>query len=140
MAGLRVTGLLFYIALAIPIAMVYVGRLPRLGEKAIPSFLAFLATGPIGVLFYNILPALGPAHLSGNHFPWSPRSVSPASRIFLEAVALAGAPNAIPSLHMAWVLLVQVRLRLIKKKGVAESHPSLLRDCSEPTATADWPP
>jgi hypothetical protein len=114
MAGLRVTGLLFYIALAIPIAMVYVGRLPRLGEKAIPSFLAFLATGPIGVLFYNILPALGPAHLSGNHFPWSPRSVSPASRIFLEAVALAGAPNAIPSLYMAWVLLVQVRLRLIK--------------------------
>ena len=53
MAGLRVTGLLFYIALAIPIAMVYVGRLPRLGEKAIPSFLAFLATGLIGVLFYN---------------------------------------------------------------------------------------
>jgi len=34
----------------------------------------------------------------------------------------------------------QVRLRLIKKKGVAESHPSVLRDCSEPTATADWPP
>ena len=114
MAGLRVTGLLFYIALAIPIAMVYVGRLPRLGEKAIPSFLAFLATGPIGVLFYNILPALGPAHLSGNHFPWSPLSVSQASRIFLEPVALAGAPNAIPSLHMAWVLLEQVRLRLIR--------------------------
>jgi hypothetical protein len=104
--GLRVTSLLFYMALAIPIAMVYVGRLLRFGEKAIPSFLAFLAMGPIGVVFYNMLPALGPAHLFGNHFPWSPLTVSQASRIFLEPVALAGAPNAIPSLHMAWVLLV----------------------------------
>jgi len=103
--------------------MVYVGRLPRLGEIAIPSFLAFLATGPIGVLFYNILPALGPAHRSGTHFPWSPLSVSQASRIFLERVTLAGAPNAIPSLHMAWVLLVQVRLRLIKKKGWLKATP-----------------
>ncbi len=104
--NLRVTGLIFYIALAIPIALIYVGRLLRIGDKAIPSFLAFLATGPIGVLFYNLLPALGPAHLFGQNFPWAPLSITQASRLLVEQVPLTGAPNAIPSLHMAWVLLV----------------------------------
>ncbi len=78
----------------------------RIGDKAIPSFLAFLATGPIGVLFYNLLPALGPAHLFGQNFPWAPLSITQASRLLVEQVPLTGAPNAIPSLHMAWVLLV----------------------------------
>jgi PAP2 superfamily len=104
--NLRFTGLIFYIALAIPIALIYVGRLLRIGDKAIPSFLAFLATGPIGVLFYNMLPALGPAHLFGQNFPWAPLSITQASKLLVEQVPLTGAPNAIPSLHMAWVLLV----------------------------------
>jgi len=104
--NLRVTGLLFYVALAIPIALIYLGRLLRIGDKAIPSFLALLATGPMGVLFYNVLPALGPAHLFGRNFPWAPLSISQASRLFVEPVPLSGAPNAIPSLHMAWALLV----------------------------------
>src|SRR5437773_4340636 len=40
--SLRVTSLIFYIGLAIPIGLIYVGRLLRLGEKAVPSFVAFL--------------------------------------------------------------------------------------------------
>jgi hypothetical protein len=75
-------------------------------EKAIPSFVAFLATGPVGVIFYNVLPALGPAHLFGKAFPWHALTVEQSSRLFVEPIALSGAPNAIPSLHMAWVLLV----------------------------------
>jgi hypothetical protein len=103
---LRVISLVFYIGLPIPIVLIYAGRLLRLGEKAIPSFVAFLVTGPIGVIFYNIFPALGPAHLFRQAFPWQPLPVSQVPRLFVEPVAIAGAPNAIPSLHMAWVLLV----------------------------------
>jgi PAP2 superfamily len=103
---LRVTSLIFYIGLAIPISVVYVGRLLRSGEKAVPSFAAFLATGPMGVLFYNLFPALGPIHLFRERFPWQPLLTGDVSRLFVEPVKIVGPPNAIPSLHMAWVLLV----------------------------------
>lgn len=96
---------LFYIGLPIPIALIYAGRVLRLGEKALPSFVAFLATGPVGVLFYNLFPALGPVHLFLQGFPWNPLATHSVSRLRVEPVALPGAPNAIPSLHMAWVLL-----------------------------------
>lgn len=103
---LRLTGLIFYIGLPIPIALIYAGRVLRLREKAISSFVAFLATGPAGVIFYNLLPALGPAHIFGQGFPWQPLPTAQAAKLFLEPIAVAGSPNAIPSLHMAWVLLV----------------------------------
>jgi len=104
--SLRVTSEFFYIALAIPIALIYVGRLLRLGENAVPSFVALLATGPVGVLFYNLFPALGPVHLLRQQFPWQPIPTGDVSRLFVEPVKIVGAPNAMPSLHMAWVLLV----------------------------------
>jgi hypothetical protein len=103
---LRLAGLIFYIGLPMPIALIYAGRVLRVREKAIPSFVAFLATGPIGVVFYNLLPALGPAHIFGKGFPWQPLPTAQAAKLFLEPIAVAGPPNAIPSLHMAWVLLV----------------------------------
>jgi hypothetical protein len=104
--SLRAAGLLFYIGLPIPIALIYAGRVLRTREKAIPSFVTFLATGPVGVLFYNLLPALGPVHVFGNGFPWHPLPAAQAVHLLVEPIALSGAPNAIPSLHMAWVLLV----------------------------------
>jgi hypothetical protein len=103
--NLRAAGLIFYIGLPIPIALIYAGRVLRMREKAIPCFVAFLATGPVGVLFYNLLPALGPVHIFGKAFPWHPLPVAQATKLFLEPIAVAGAPNAIPSLHMAWALL-----------------------------------
>jgi hypothetical protein len=103
---LRLVGLLFYIALPIAIAVVYAGRLVRFREKALPAMVAFLITGPIGILFYNLFPALGPVHVFGGNFPWNPLSIEKLSHLLAEPVALSGAPNAIPSLHMAWVLLV----------------------------------
>jgi len=96
---------LFYIGLPITIALTYAGRALRMREKAVPSFVAFLATGPVGVLFYNLFPALGPVHVFMRDFPWHPLLTSSVSRLFVEPVPLRGAPNAIPSLHMAWALL-----------------------------------
>jgi len=102
----RLVGVLFYIALPIPIAVIYAGQLLRVREKAIPAMAAFLFTGPIGVIFYNLFPALGPVHLFGQGFPWHPLSLAQAAGVIAQPVAIPGPPNAIPSLHMAWVLLV----------------------------------
>jgi hypothetical protein len=102
---LRLIGVLFYIGLPIPIALVYAGQLLRVRERAVPAMAAFLATGPVGVIFYNLFPALGPVHLFGQGFPWHPFTMAQAAAVLAEPVPIPGPPNAIPSLHMAWVLL-----------------------------------
>lgn len=103
---LRTAALAIYIGLPLPLALVYASQLRRQKEKALAVMIAFLATGPIGVLCYNILPACGPVHLFGAAFPWSPMSAADAQRINVVPVLMAGARNAIPSLHLTWVLLV----------------------------------
>lgn len=95
----------FYLGLSVPIATVYAGQLVRRRESALPVMLALLYCGPIGGIFYNIFPALGPAHLFQQNFPWHPLTILQARRLLLEPVPIAGFRNAIPSLHMAWVLL-----------------------------------
>jgi hypothetical protein len=96
---------LIYIALPLPLALVYAAQLRRKTDVAFQTMLAFLVTGPIGVLFYNMLPACGPAHLLRN-FPWYPLTWSAAHHLPVFTVLIPGARNAIPSLHMTWVLLV----------------------------------
>ena len=98
-------GTIFYISLPIPIALVYSGQLLRVRKKAIPTMAAFLFTGPVGIVFYNIFPAMGPIHLVHGNFPWHPLPGDMLRRVLLEPVALHGPRNAIPSLHMGWVLL-----------------------------------
>ncbi len=102
---LHTISLLFYNALPIPLALVYAGQLIRRQEKALPVMLAFLITGPCGVVFYNLFPAMGPVHLFLERFPFHPLSITQAAHLFLEPVAIVGARNAIPSLHMTWVVL-----------------------------------
>lgn len=102
----RFVGLLFYITLPLPIALVYAAHLRRSSKSAFPAMLAFLITGPLGILFYNLVPATGPVHVFGPGFPWHPLLISQARQLVLETIPVKGARNAIPSLHMAWVLLV----------------------------------
>ena len=101
----RQLALLVYVGLSVPIAVVYAGQVRRTGMKALQCFVTFIVTGPVGFLFYNAVPALGPAHLFQKNFPWHPLAIEQARRLLLEPIPLAGPRNAIPSLHMAWVLL-----------------------------------
>ena len=101
----RAIGTALYIGLPIPLAMVYAGQLIRNREKAYPAMAALLLTGPIGILFYNLVPALGPAHIFLQDFPWHPMSTLQASHLLCEPIPVKGVQNAIPSLHIAWVLL-----------------------------------
>ena len=103
--ALHVSALIAYIGLAIPITTIYAGRLLRFKEGAFPAMLAFLITGPIGILFYNLFPACGPSSLFGQAFPFHPFPLADLPRVVSEPVAIQGARNAIPSLHLAWTLL-----------------------------------
>lgn len=103
---LRFVCLVIYIALPLPLALIYAAHLRGKKENALAVMLAFLVTGPVGVLFYNMLPACGPAHIFGAAFPWHPLSTADAMHMNVVPVLLKGARNAIPSLHMTWVLLV----------------------------------
>jgi hypothetical protein len=96
----------FYTALPLPLALVYAAHLRRTKRNALAVMIAFLVTGPLGVMFYNMLPACGPIHLFGAAFPWHPLAAADARRLRVVPVLLKGARNAIPSLHMTWVLLV----------------------------------
>jgi PAP2 superfamily len=101
----RKFSMLFYIGLPFAIAIAYAGQVVRIREKAIPIFAALFLAGPFGILFYNLFPALGPLHIFVDRFPWQPLTTGEARRLFLEPVPVPGLRNAIPSLHMAWVLL-----------------------------------
>jgi PAP2 superfamily len=104
--ALHITALVAYIGLAIPITTIYAGRLLRFREGAFPSMLALLITGPIGILFYNLFPACGPHNMFGASFPFNPFPIADLPRLFLEPATFPGPRNAMPSLHMAWTLLV----------------------------------
>jgi hypothetical protein len=105
-AALHITALIIYIGLAIPITTIYAGRLLRFKEGAFPAMLAFLITGPMGILFYNLFPAAGPHNVFGTNFPFHPFPIVDLPRLVLEPVATQGVRDAMPSLHLAWTLLV----------------------------------
>ncbi len=101
----RVVNMLFYVSLPIPMLTAYAGQLRRKGKAAVPVIVAMLIAGPLGVLFFNIFPAGGPGNMFRSSFPWHPLTMSEASRLILEPIRVGGWRNAIPSLHMTWVLL-----------------------------------
>jgi hypothetical protein len=98
-------GMFVYIGLPVVLAMVAAGHLLHGRKAAIPAMAAFLVTAPIGVIFYNLFPAVGPTYIFGPRFPWNPLAIGEAARLRLEPILVAGYRNAMPSLHIAWVLL-----------------------------------
>ena len=96
---------IFYLALPLPLALVYGCQLLRHSKLAFRVMMGFIVTGPIGVAFYNVFPATGPIHVFGNYFPSLPPTASETAHLFLQPIPVLGYRNGIPSLHMAWVLL-----------------------------------
>ena len=98
-------GLIFYDGLPILIAASYAEHLVCKREKALPVFLALFYLAPVGVLFYNFFPSAGPIGIFQGDFPFHPLTLMEGKHVFLERVAAPGPRNAMPSLHMSWVLL-----------------------------------
>ncbi len=81
------------------------GKLRGMRGKAIPIFVAFLLMGPIGGIFYNLFPALGPGIFSALDFRGSRWRRSRRGGFSSSRCAIPGLRNAIPSLHMGWTLM-----------------------------------
>ena len=94
-----------YFGLPIILMLVYARQLVRDRTFAMSAFLAFVIAGPLGVVFYNLVPACGPLCFLGARFPFEPISTAQLRQLPLEAVASSGARNAFPSLHLGWALL-----------------------------------
>lgn len=95
----------FYMGIICLCTLVFANHLQRSVKRAVAIFSAFLCSGPIGVLFYNLFPARGPLYLFGADFPRRPLSFDVIRHFHLEPVPVYGFPNAMPSLHMTWALL-----------------------------------
>jgi PAP2 superfamily len=99
-------GLVVYVGFPLVIALVFAGLLVRDRKKeVISATTAFLITGPVGVIFYSLFPALGPLYILRSRFPWYPLAIDQIAHLRLEPLGLPGFPNSMPSLHIAWVLL-----------------------------------
>jgi hypothetical protein len=95
-----------YRALPLAIAAVCAGYLNR---KPFWKPLLILATaGVLGYALYFVFPAAGPLYVAGPNFPWSPHPFAALRQMHPHLIALpTRAPrNAMPSLHMAWALLL----------------------------------
>ena len=106
---LRVAAGLTYISLPFVMALVYALRQPKGTEQ--PSWdviTLFLLAGLGGWALYNLVPATGPIYVFGMDFPWRSLPYDSLHKLFLELVPVRGdiPRNAIPSLHLAWVLLL----------------------------------
>jgi hypothetical protein len=94
-----------YYALPLVIMFMYARLLVRDRNLAMMAFLAFVIAGPVGVVFYSMIPACGPGYLMGSKFPFEMLSTAQLKQLPLEALPVAGARNAFPSLHLGWALL-----------------------------------
>jgi hypothetical protein len=106
---LRVAAALTYISLPFVMALVYALSQPKGAEH--PSWdiiTLFLMAGLGGWALYNIVPATGPAYVFGMDFPWRSIPYHSLRKLLLEQIPVKGdiPRNAIPSLHMAWVMLL----------------------------------
>ncbi len=106
--------ILTYLSLPLFMALVYALRLPR--DARVPSWdiisLLMLA-GIGGCFFYNMVPATGPVFCFD--FPLHPLPFHLLPRLALEQIPVARdiPRNAIPSLHVAWVLLLYWNTRTL---------------------------
>ena len=105
----RESCLLAYLSLPFVMALVYALRLPKGAEQPSWGVITLLmAAGAGGWALYNVVPATGPLYVFRNLFPSQALPYRALSRFFLERIPVdPEAPrNAIPSLHLAWVVLL----------------------------------
>ena len=102
----RITAVTFYSGLPVAIALICAQQIAKRKRKGLSAVAALVFTGPIGVIFYNFFPALGPRLIAQLHFPFQILTRAQTMTLAVVEVAAPGPRNAIPSLHMAWVLLI----------------------------------
>ncbi len=97
-----------YFAIPIPMALVYAGHLRRRNTPPLFMLEIFMAAGLLGYFLYSAFPATGPVYVAGPSFPGSALSLSALHQLNVRPIPVNRwfSRNAMPSLHMAWVLLI----------------------------------
>ena len=101
--------MLTYLSLPFAMAIVCAGKIPRGARKVSWHILTvLLLAGVAGWLLYNVVPATGPIYAFGKDFPWGGLSYKDLSTFALQKMSIStGIPrNGMPSLHVAWVVLL----------------------------------
>ena len=107
-AIIRDLGYLTYQTLPLVMALVYLGYVdPRATRPNWLLLRLFFVTGLLGWIFYNFVPATGPVYAFPGAFPAAAPDAAAAPQ-FLQRIFVNPAfpRNAIPSLHVTWVLLL----------------------------------
>ena len=108
-ALVRLLGVLAYTTLPLVMTIVYAGNIdPKSAKPNWYILELFFAAGLLGWVLYNLVPGTGPAYAFNGMFPDQYLPYRVLHRLALEPVAVGTdfPRNAIPSLHMAWVLLL----------------------------------
>jgi len=101
--------MLTYLSLPFAMAVVCAAQIQR-GARKISwhMLIVLLLAGVAGWLLYNVVPATGPIYAFGKDFPWGGLSYKDLSTFALQKMSIStGIPrNGMPSLHVAWVVLL----------------------------------
>lgn len=101
--------MLTYLSLPFAMAVVCACHIPVGARRISWRMLAVLSiAGVAGWLSYSIVPGTGPIYAFGRDFPWHPVPYSDLVRFPLQKMLIApNIPrNAMPSLHVAWAVLL----------------------------------
>jgi hypothetical protein len=115
---LRIAAALTYVSLPVVMALVYALRLPKDAEHPSWDLISlFLLAGLGGWALYNIVPGTGPVYVFTMDFPLRPLPYHSLHRLLLDQIPVSTdiPRNAIPSLHMAWVVLLYWNAKRLSK-------------------------
>jgi hypothetical protein len=102
------SALLTYLSLPFAMATVCAFRIPA-GSKRVSWYMlaVLLFAGIGGWLAYNIVPGTGPIYAFAQGFPWNPPHKDLSTFVLQKMPISTGIPrNAMPSLHVGWVVLL----------------------------------
>ena len=103
------SAMLTYLSLPFAMAVVCAWQIPVAARRVSWHMpLVLLLAGVGGWLLYNVVPGTGPIYAFGQGFPWTSIASKDLSTFALEKMSIStGIPrNAMPSLHMGWVVLL----------------------------------
>jgi len=78
-----------------------------------------LLAAVVGYALYQLYPVVGPGPLFGARFPNGPSSLAGPPQRLVEVTAIADPRNCMPSLHVAWALLVYWHARTLGRPARA---------------------
>jgi hypothetical protein len=103
------SAMLTYLSLPFAMAVVCAWQIPLAARKiSWHMLIVLLLAGVSGWLLYNVVPGTGPIYAFGKNFPWNGIPYNALSTFVLQKMSVpTNIPrNAMPSLHVGWVVLL----------------------------------